>query len=148
MKQTSEKPHLILVHSAEFRNRIFQYHLDHKYQGSLRKLEDKLERRENGQSQNVWALITGALNAQPEYMKLTNFEKKCCRREISRLLYDNVTSWIRSQKNNPPVNSNYSGLNQLFYSSDKVEGEIDTIQRLVSLGAKKVETPDGWKVEF
>ena len=145
MKQTSEKPHLILVHSAEFRNRIFQYHLDRKYQGSLKKLEDSLERRAKGKSVNVWALITGALESQKEYMQLTNYDKRKCRREISRVLYDNVSIWIRSQKNNPPVDNNYTGLEQIFNTFDKVEDEVDVILRL-SERFTTIKSPSGWEV--
>ena len=149
MKQTKEDPHLILCNNAEFRGRIYQYHLDHNYQGSLKRLGEKLAKRDSGKSVNVWCLLTSALEAQPEYMQLTDVYQKRCRREMSRYLFDNVTPWIRSQKNNPPVDNNYTGLEQIFNTSvEKDATEINTIERLVTLGAKKVETPDGWKVEF
>jgi len=147
MKQT-ECDHLHLCHNLEFRNKVFLYHIDNKYH-SIEGLEEALKSRKSGNRVEVWALIKECLEKQESYKALSSNGQTKCRREMSRLLYRECQSWIKTQKKTPPVNDNFSGLDFIFDQSEKKNiREIEIIEKLVSLKAKTIKSPDGWEVTF
>lgn len=148
--KTKEKPHLIICNNHEIRNQLIQDHVDNQY-GSLSAFEDAVKDRDRGKRTKIFGLVKPLLSEMPVFQALSPTLQKSCLREMSRYLNRDAKSWIANKKGKtsaPPVNDDFKGLDKLFASNNSVSKEMDTIEKLVSMGAKTIKTPDGWEASF
>ena len=148
--KTKEKPHLIICNNHEIRNQLIQEHVDNQY-GSISAFEDAVKDRDCGKRTKIFCLVKPLLSQMPAFKALTPVGQKSCLREMSRYLNRDAKSWIANNKNKvstPPVNEDYKGLDKLFATNNPVSNEMNTIEKLVSMGAKTIKTPDGWEATF